>query len=351
MPDGEHLVFSARAPDEASSQVWMLTYPDGEVRRLTNDLESYFWLSLTSDGRMLVARQQRIVLHLWLLVDGNLKKARQLTFGERNFDGYAGLAWTPDGKIVSSIFAGQNTDLYSMNGDGSNRVQLTVNAGRDNTDPVISNGGRYIVFTSNRSGSRQIWRMDIDGRNQRQLTPGEGQAGSAQSAALSPGETDVFFIQHRAGTASIWRVSIEGGSPVQSPGLTSAVTGGLLSISPDGKWLAYRHASPGSEARSEDRTLSIGVMPTDGGGEPKLYDLQMRRPTIQWSGDSASFYYAAGTFDSSSLWRQTLNGGDPQKLLDFPDRVFNFAWSRDGRNLVVSRGKQRGDAILITNLP
>ena len=97
--------------------------------------------------------------------------------------------------------------------------------------------------------------------------------------------------------------------------------------------------------------LSIGVMPMDGGREPKLYDLQMRRPTIQWSGDSASFYYAAGAFDSSSLWRQPLNGGDPQKLLDFPDRVFNFAWSRDGRNLVLSRGKQRGDAILITNLP
>jgi TolB protein len=284
-------------------------------------------------------------------IDGNLKKARQLTFGERNFDGFAGLAWTPDGKIVSTIFAGNNTDLYSMNADGTNRVQLTVNAGRDNTDPVISNDGRHIVFTSNRSGTRQIWRMDIDGRNQRQLTLGEDQRGSAQSSALLPSGKEVFFIQHKAGTATIWKVSIEGGVPVQGLPPTTAMTGGLLSISPDGKWMAYRHASSGSDARSEDRTMSIGVLPADGDAEPRLFDLQTRRPVIQWSGDSASFYYAAGVFDSSSLWRQPLNGDKPQKLLDFPDRVFNFAWSRDGKNLVVSRGTQRGDAILVTNLP
>ncbi len=102
------------------------------VRRLTNDLESYFWLSLSADGRMLVTRQQRIISHLWLLTDGDVKKARQLTFGGRNLDGYVGLAWTPDGKIVFSAFASNITDLYSMNADGSNRVQLTANAGQDN---------------------------------------------------------------------------------------------------------------------------------------------------------------------------------------------------------------------------
>lgn len=64
-----------------------------------------------------------------------------------------------------------------------------------------------------------------------------------------------------------------------------------------------------------------------------------------------SFYYSAGTFNSSSLWRQPLDGGNPQKLIDFPDRVFNFAWSHDGKNLAVTRGKQPGDAVLITNLP
>jgi len=349
-PNGRHLIFSARATNEPTSQLWMLAYPDGAVRRLTNDLESYFWISLSSDGRMLVTRQQRIFSHLWLAPDGDVKKARQLTFGGRNFDGYNGLAWAPDGRIVFSAFADNVTDLYSMNPDAGDRVQLTANAGQDNDYPAVSNDGRHIVFTSNRGGSRQIWRMDVDGRNQKQLTFGGEQKDSASYAALSPDGREVFFIKRSAGPAEICKISIEGGTPVPVSRLTGAAAEGFLSISPDGKWLAYQHASASQQSR-EERTLRIGVLPTDGAAEPKLFDLPMRRPITQWSADSTAFDYAAGPFNASSLWRQPTGGGGPQKLRDFPDRIFNLAWSRDGKNLVVSRGKQQGDALLITNLP
>jgi Tol biopolymer transport system component/DNA-binding winged helix-turn-helix (wHTH) protein len=349
-PNGRHLIFSARATDEPSSQLWMLAYPDGAVRRLTNDLESYFWISLSVDGRRLVTRQQRIIAHLWLLPDGAVKMARQLTFGVRNFDGYNGLAWTPNGRIVFSAFADNVTDLHSINPDGSNRVQLTSNAGQDNDNPVGSSDGRYIVFTSNRGGSRQIWRMEIDGRNQKQLTFGAQQKDSAQYAALSPDGRELFFIRRGAGPAAIWKVSIEGGSPVPVSRLTSATAEGFLSISPDGKWLAYHHVSDGQRPR-EERTLRIGILPAAGVAEPKLFDLPMRRPITRWSADSTAFDYAGGTFNSSSLWRQPVDGSEPQKLADFPDRIFNLAWSLDRKNLAVSRGKLQGDALLITNLP
>lgn len=350
-PKGNYLIVSAREINETTSQLWMVGFPDGEVRRLTNDLEAYFWVSLSSDGRMLVTRQQRIVTHLWLHAAADLKKARQLTSGGRSLDGYVGLAWTPDGKIVFSGFASNFTDLYSMDADGSNRAQLTANAGQDNTNPAVTRDGRYIVFTSNRTGARQIWRSDIDGRNQKQLTFGDERQESAQHPALSPDGSEVFFIKHWAGPAAIWKVSIEGGAPVQVSRLTNATTEGFLSISPDGKWLAYRHVSVQPEARGEEPAVRIGVLPADGNGEPRLFDLPTRRPMIQWTADSEAFDYDAGTLNSSSLLRQPLAGGEPEKLGDFPDRIYNFAWSKDWKNLVVSRGKQQGDAILITNLP
>ncbi len=349
-PNGRNLIITARATDEPYSQLWVIAYPEGAVRRLTNDLESYFWISLSADGRMLVTRQQRIILHLWLAPDGDVKKARQLTFGGRSLDGYVGLTWTPGGRIIFSNFAGNITDLYSMNPDGSDRVQLTANAGQDNEYPVVSPDGRYIVFTSNRTGARQIWRMDIDGRNQKQLTLGKEPKESSRFAVLSPDGRDVFFIRRGAGAAAIWKVPIEGGTPVPVSHLANGAIEGFLSISPDGKWLAYHHASVGREPR-EERMMRIGVIPTDGAVAPKLLDLPMRRPITQWSADSSAFDYAAGTFNSSSLWRQPLAGGAPQKLSEFPDRILNFAWSRDRKNLVVSRGKLQGDALLITNLP
>jgi eukaryotic-like serine/threonine-protein kinase len=354
-PDGKHLIFSARATNETISQLWMLAYPDGDLRRLTNDLEGYFWSSLSKDGRKLVTRQQRMVMHLWLAPDGDVKKAGQLTFGQRSFEGYNGLAWTPDGRIVFSAFTNNFTDLYSMNPDGSDRVQLTSNAGLDNIHPAVSNDGRQIVFSSDRTGSMQIWRMDIDGRNQTQLTFGAGpkndrQKDSAQYPALSPDGREVFFIKRGAGPSAIWKVSIEGGQPVPVSRLTGASAEGFLSISPDGKWLTYRHVSA-SQKPGEENTLIIGALPTDGAAEPKLFDLAARRLITQWAPDGASFDYAAGLFNSSSLWRQPVGGGEAQKLCDFPDRVFNYAWSRDRKFLAVSRGKLHGDALLITNLP
>ena len=350
-PSGTHLIISARTPDALYSQVWMLDYPDGEARRLTNDLDGYFWLSRSADGRMLVTRQQRTISRLWLVKDRDLKQARQLTVGERSLDGFVGLAWMPDGKIVFSSFAGNITNLYSMEADGTNRVQLTANAGQENTYPTISPDGRFIVFTSDRTGNTQIWRMDRDGRDQKQLTFAGTQNQRGQSAALAHDGNEVFFIKRGSGPAAIWKVSLEGGSAVQISQLLDAAPEGFLAISPDGKWLAYRRVSAEPPARGENRSLRIGVLPIDGNADPKLFDLEVSRPIIQWSADSDAFYFVGGLFNSSSLCRQPLAGGEPQKLLNFPDRIFNFAWSRDGTNLVVSRGKRQGDAILITNLP
>jgi hypothetical protein len=95
--------------------------------------------------------------------------------------------------------------------------------------------------------------------------------------------------------------------------------------------------------------MQIGVVASDGSGEPKLFDVSQRRPVFHWTSTN-TLDYAAGTFSSSSIWRQPLNG-DAKKLVDFPDRIFNFAWSTDGKNLAVSRGRLHGDAVLITNLP
>jgi len=350
-PNGKNLIVAARAADEAASQIWLLDFPSGDVRRLTNDLESYFWLSSSADGRMLVTRQQKILSHLWVLPDGDMKKARQITSGVRNVDGYVGLAWTSDGQIIFSARSGQSRNLYSIDPNGSDSVQLTDDGGLDNTWPATPRNGRQIVFTSHRTGARQIWRMDADGRDQKQLTFGEEPKDSAYAPALSADGTEVFFIRLGTGPSAVWKVPIDGGTPVPVSHLVNATAEGFLSISPDGKWMAFRYVAAKPEARGEGSTVTIGVLPTDGNAEPRLFDLPMRRPLIQWSADSTAFDYFAGPFNSSTLRRQPLSGGPPQKILDFPDRVFNFAWSQNGKDLVVARGRLQGDAVLITNLP
>ena len=348
LPDGKRLIVTARDAGERYSQMWMLSYPGGEVRRLTNDLESYFWLSMSADGRRLVTRQQRVISHVWLLPEGDASRARQLTTGERALDGYAGLAWTADGRLVFTSFANNTTDLYAMDADGG-RIQLTENAGQDNTDPSASGG--HIVFTSNRTGSPQIWRMDAEGGGQQQLTHDEQKRVRAVSGSISPDGEEVYFIRMGAGPAAIWKMPIRGGEPVKVSNFTDATAESFVSVSPDGKLLAYRHVSNRQDSESEERTIQIGVIASDGSGEPRIFDLPLRKAQIQWTDDSTAFYYAAGTFNSSSLMLQPGEGGPPQKVLEFPERIFSFAWSRGRTDLAIARGRLLGDAILINNLP
>lgn len=351
MPKGDQLIITAREAKEATSQMWMLSYPSGKVRRLTNDLEAYFWISLSADGQKLVTRQQRIFSHLWILPEGDLKKARQITSGVRNQDGYGGLAWTPNGKIIFTAFANNSTNLFSIDADGANRVQLTNDAGQENTSPSVSRDGRFIAFVSNRSGAAQIWRMDVDGGgNQKQITFGDKPNERAQSPAFSADGAEIFFIKRGENPPSIWKVSIEGGETAQISNLRGGTSDGFIAVSPDSRRIAFQYIADRTETGRENQTFGIGILPTDATGEPQIFELPMRRPFVQWTSDTA-FDFAAGAFNTSSLMRQSINGGEPQKLIDFPDRVFNFAWSPDGKNLAAVRGKQMGDAILITNLP
>src|SRR5947209_709501 len=82
--------------------------------------------------------------------------ARQISTGR--FDGASGLSWTPDGRIVFTSEASGNLDLWIMDGDGGNRKQLTTDSHSDIT-PSVSPDGRFVVFTSNRTGADHIWRM------------------------------------------------------------------------------------------------------------------------------------------------------------------------------------------------
>ena len=317
---------------------------------MTNDLESYFRISLSADGRKLIARQQKFILHLWLIKDLDAKSARQLTSGNRNFDGYSGLAFTPDNRIIYTSPMSNVTDLYSINADGNGKIRLTENSGKDNSDPAVSPDGRLIAFTSDRSGSKQIWQMTIDGRNQTQLTFDSDQHEEASSPVFSPDGSETYFLKAAKGETYISKLSTGGGTSENVLKLYEPSREGLLSLSHDGKNIAYRQTYERPDGDEEETTMRIVIQNISTESETKKFDVPIRRAVIHWKGNE-EFIYTAGTFNTSSLWSQTLAGSAPKKILDFSDRIYNFAISRSSNDMVVSSGKLHGDIILITNLP
>ena len=81
--------------------------------------------------------------------------------------------WSPDGKtLVYTAHRKGEFDIYKMNIQTREEIRLTDSKGLDD-GPDYSVDGKYIYYNSIRAGSMQIWRMDADGRNHIQITDDE----------------------------------------------------------------------------------------------------------------------------------------------------------------------------------
>jgi Tol biopolymer transport system component len=147
----------------------------------------------------------------------------------------------------------------------------------------------------------------------------------------------------RANDTTAWQVPIQGGTPSQV--VVPNTAGGALRISPDGKLLAYR-ALPAT--MSSPAVLT--VVPFGGGSPLYRFDVPMGAFEVHWAPDGQALDYALTRGGASNIWRQALAGGPPKQITNFKsDRIFFFAWSRDGKQLALERGNTPSDVVLISN--
>jgi serine/threonine protein kinase/Tol biopolymer transport system component len=333
--DGSGLVLDAS--DQSSSlapQLWYVAYPSGEARRLTNDLNRYFGVSLTTDSSALVTVQSEVSSSIWVAPQGNAAAARRITSGSGTGEGLYGVVCLPNDIVLYTSNASGHSDVWSMNADGTSPTQLTMNAG-NNIDPAVSSDGRIIVFSSDRTGRRNIWRMNIDGSNPKQLTNGNADT----IPQITRDGKWLLYQSEGAGKLRIWKQSLDGGTP--QPLVERAA--GSPQISPDGKWVAINDFD---EAAGR---FEIAFMSIEGGELTKLsYRVDS---AFAWSPDSKSVLYVDKRNGVSNLMSQTLDGRPPKQITNFTDgTIFNFSWSADGKQLFLARGEVNSDVVLINNV-
>jgi serine/threonine protein kinase len=328
LSDGSGLLMLAGL-DTFVCQIWHLSHSTGEAHQLTNDLNEYVGMSLAADANTLAVIKKEKQASIWIAPNNNISRAQPVTSGPKADDQ---VALSPDGnKIVFRSNASGNSDIWIVNADGSNPRQLTANAGI-NVGPVVSPDGRQILFLSDRSGVAHIWQMDIEGRDQKQLTHGDGE----ELPQFSPDGRWVVYSTISE-SSNVWRISASGGEPVQLTDKISVAP----TVSPDGKLVACAYKDGNAPFR-------IAIIPLEGGRPLKTLDLGVPAAKLRWTPDGRAIAYVDPRDTVSNIVARPIDGGAIKQLTNFKaDRTFSFDWSRDGSQLALSRGTQGSDVILI----
>jgi Tol biopolymer transport system component/DNA-binding winged helix-turn-helix (wHTH) protein len=321
------------------SQLWYIAYPGGEITKLTDDLISYEGVSLANHSQRLVTSTLERISRIWLLKDGKSDTAKQTVsvMGDNRSELF-GMDWTPDGQLVYGSHGGRNSDIWIMNADGVNQRQLTFDESQE-TSPVVSADGRYIVYVAKGAGPPHLWRMDINGENPLQLTDGKGE----QDPSISPDGKTVFYNAFNSGVMSLNKISINGGEVMQVTHEWSI----RPNVSPDGKYLAF------IKMDDNHKRMVVALMPFTGGEPIKVFP-QMPVPEhmlLRWSPDGRALHYIYIVDGIANIWSQPIDGSSPVQITHFKsDNIFRFAWSRDGRNLALDRGVTISDVVLINDM-
>ena len=331
LPHGRGLIMTARKNLEDNNQLWRVSYPGMEISQISEGLISYVDLSLTANAEKAAASQATNISDIWVGSSREPKNLKRITQATDNF------CWTPSGQLVYSSTASGNSDLWIMRPDGREQRQLTVSPAVDG-NPAVTADNRYIVFISNRTSTLQIWRMNLDGSNQIQLTNGAGKNFPSIS-------TDGKWVLYTSTDDwHLWRVSIDGGEPAR---LTDYPVG-YPSISPDGKMIAC------SGRNEPKRELSILILPFEGGQPLKRIEFpggSFSGNRIRWTPDGKALIYTANLGGPTAIIKQSLGGGRPKEIARFDEReLSDFGYSIDGQFLAVTRGAWQHDIVLISDL-
>jgi len=216
---------------------------------------------------------------------------------------------------------------------------LTAGPGQ-NIFPSVSPDSRYVVFCSDRAGAEDIWRMDINGANLKQLTS----SGFATRPYCSPEGRWVVYRKGSSGQVTLWRVSIDGGEPSQLTGADNPASTPV--ISPDGKLLSYI-------GLNKQNQPVLNIIPFEGEAIIKTIDIPTNitlNSNHVWTLDGRAVIYKKNIGDVWNLWKRPLDGRAPTQLTDFKsDGISWFDLSRDGKQFALSRSVLGGEVVLISN--
>jgi Tol biopolymer transport system component len=241
--------------------------------------------------------------------------------------------------LVASAAMGIGADAQQARagqaGD-SGLTRLTHTDGAMNGNANVAPDGR-IGFVSNRTGAWQVWVMNADGSDQRQLTFDHGTLGYA---SWTPDGLGILFHRQVDEHWQLFRVDVATGkvSRLGFPADGSRTVHRLRpSMSRDGKSLLFDRRADGID----ERLLQVVMSGADGTSEAVLVEADAYNSDARYSPDGESIVWQAGTGESLwtlhyQLFTMRIDGSGRRQITRERESSKYPQWSPDGRRIAFS---------------
>lgn len=205
-----------------------------------------------------------------------------------------------NGKIFFQITPNSGpTEIYSMDADGGNVVQLTSIG--DNRQPGCSADGTKVVFRSTRDGHQELYVMNADGSGQTRITRTSSSTSNAFPAWSTDG-TKIAFASTRSGRQQLWVIDVSNNlaNCINNDCPAQQLTNFPVNIasnprySPDGKKIVI------TQLHSSDFLASY-VMNPDGSNVVQFTDASIAAGVPDWSPDASQINYSDNNCGSCLL--------------------------------------------------
>jgi Tol biopolymer transport system component len=366
-PDGQALAFVSDRGGEAA--IWKVARLGGTAFQVVTDARDP---AVSPDGLEIAFSRTPAGGHARIAVApiDRPEAARFLTGGDSGVWGHSQPSWSPDGRELCYV---DFRDVWVVPAAGGAAQRIT----RDHVgsfDPVWSPDARWVYFTSQRGGTRALWRASRDGRRLEKLTPGtgpEGQpslsrdgrrlafstyfddsdvlVGSRRSGerfrisgpvrdsmpALAPDGSAVVFASDRAGTPDLWVQALAKGRGEGAPRQLTDQPGSeaLPAFSPDGRWVAYTNVHDGAR--------DVYVVPIDGGLPRRLTSHPSFDMHPSWSPDRSNLAFVSGRDGGEHVYVLRVADGralsDPVRVTSGEGVDYFPTWLPDGAHVAFTR--------------
>jgi TolB protein len=287
---GEILFISRRISNSADWQMFLMNADGTNQRVVSNNLVRCSPPILSNSGaRIAFTTYENFYCNLYV-IDTDGQNLKFLSKGKQ-FCGSP--AWSPDDSRIAFVKndnnAGGNNDIYSIKTDGSNEIRLTNQ--NDNFSPQYFSDNNSIIFSSSNNTWTGIYKMNIDGSNRQLLTPQNKSFGDPK---ISPDGYKISITSNDWNGSQIFVMNSDGSNIKQ---LTFTVSSSYFDTgfprdgncnpvwSPNSSRLVYVSYENGSP--------DIFIINANGTGNKRLTDTRMRDENPCWTKDGNNILFSS----------------------------------------------------------